>query len=205
MAPSDTTYFNYWQTRLPVWTTVRGDSVSGNGDGQGALWWTRAISGTSPESYYQGSLIAPYLVGVANVGKPRTQVREYRANALTNYEFSEGKLKGFSLGGAVRWLDRGSIGFLGAPAQTSGPFTGAILTLDKNKPVWDPARFYDEFSSAYRFKFYGEKIRARVQLNLKDVFEKGRLQPVGVNPDGSYYAYRIIDPRRLTLSTSFDL
>jgi hypothetical protein len=96
----------------------------------------------------------------------------------------------------VRWVDRGS---------TSGPFTGAILQLDKNKPVWDAARFYFDASAGYRFKFYNDRIRARVQLNLKDVFEKGRLQPVGVNPDGSYYAYRIIAPRRITLSTSFDL
>ena len=68
-----------------------------------------------------------------------------------------------------------------------------------------PARFYFDLSAGYRFRFYGEKIRARVQLNIKDVFEKGRLQPVAVNPDGNYFAYRIIDPRRFTLSTSFDL
>ena len=51
----------------------------------------------------------------------------------------------------------------------------------------------------------GDRIRARVQLNLKDAFENGRLQPVAINPDGTYFAYRIIDPRRVTLSTSFDL
>jgi hypothetical protein len=44
-----------------------------------------------------------------------------------------------------------------------------------------------------------------VQLNVKDVFEDGRLQPVGANPDGSTYAYRIIEPRRFILSASFDL
>ncbi|MBL9189713.1 MAG: TonB-dependent receptor plug domain-containing protein [Opitutaceae bacterium] len=199
--------FNYWQSRLPVWTTARGDSVPGNGDGKGALWWTTvpARGGNTPEAQYNSGLISPYLVGVANVGKPRTQVREYRWNALTNYEFSEGRLKGFSVGGGVRWLDKGSIGFLGKAPQTSGPFTGAILELDKDKPVWDKARFYYDFSAGYRFRFHGDKIRARVQLNIKDVFEKGRLQPVGVNPDGSYYAFRIIDPRRFILSASFDL
>jgi len=199
--------YNYWQSRLPVWTTVRGDSVPGNGDGKGALWWTSvpARGGNTPEAQYNSALISPYSVGVANVGKPRTQVREYRWNALTNYEFSQGRLKGFSVGGGVRWVDKGSIGFLGVAPETSGPFTGAILSLDKNKPVWDAARFYFDFSAGYRFKFSNDRIRGRVQLNIKDVFESGRLQPVGVNPDGSYYAYRIIDPRRFILSTSFDL
>jgi len=199
--------FNYWQSRLPTWTTVRADSVPGNGDGKGALWWTTVPvgGGNTPEAQYNSALISPYSVGVANVGKPRTQVREYRWNALTNYEFSSGRLKGFSIGGAVRWVDRGSIGFLGTAPETSGPFTGAILSLDKNKPVWDAARFYFDASAGYRFKFSNDRIRARVQLNIKDVFEKGRLQPVAVNPDGNYFAYRIVDPRRFTLSTSFDL
>ena len=199
--------FNYWQSRLPTWTTVRGDSVPGNGDGKGVLWWTAVPvgGGNTAEAQYNSALISPYSVGVANVGKPRTQVREYRWNALTNYQFSSGRLKGFSVGGAVRWVDRGSIGFLGSAPETSGPFTGAILNLDKNKPVWDPARFYCDLSAGYRFKIYGDRIRARVQLNLKDAFEKGRLQPVAINPDGTYFAYRIIDPRRVTLSTSFDL
>ena len=44
-----------------------------------------------------------------------------------------------------------------------------------------------------------------MQLNVKDVFEKGGLLPVGANPDGSTYAYRIVDPRRFILSASFDL
>ena len=33
----------------------------------------------------------------------------------------------------------------------------------------------------------------------------GRLQRVAINPDGSTYAYRIIDPRQFIVSTSFDL
>lgn len=34
-------------------------------------------------------------------------------------------------GGGLRWVDRGSIGFLVTAPETSGPFTGAILSLDK--------------------------------------------------------------------------
>jgi prepilin-type N-terminal cleavage/methylation domain-containing protein len=40
---------------------------------------------------------------------------------------------------------------------------------------------------------------------LNGVLENGRLQKVAINPDGSTYAYRIIDPRQFILSTSFDL
>lgn len=198
--------FNYWQKRLPTWMSVRADRVPGSGDGQGELWWTKVASnGNTPEAQYLNSLISPYLVGVANVGKPRTQIRKYRWATVTNYDFTEGALKNFNVGGAVRWEDKASIGFGGKPPATTGNFAGAILELDQNKPFWDRARFYADLSVGYRFRLFGDKVRGRAQLNIKDVFEDGRLQKVGVNPDGSTYAYRIISPRQFILSTTFDL
>jgi hypothetical protein len=37
------------------------------------------------------------------------------------------------------------------------------------------------------------------------VFENGRLQPVAANPDGSIYAWRIVDPRKFIFTVGFDL
>ena len=54
-------------------------------------------------------------------------------------------------------------------------------------------------------KLYNDKIGARVQLNCRNAFEGGRLQVVGVNPDGTPYNFRIIDPRQWILSLTFDL
>jgi hypothetical protein len=198
--------FEYWQKRMPIWTTLRGDRVPGSGDGQGALWWTTPGSNNlTPEARYQSNLIAPYLLAVANAGKPRTQVRKHRWATITNYDFTEGRLKNFNVGGAVRWEDKASIGFAGRPPATGGALPGAVLELDPTKPFWDKARFYFDFAAGYRFRMFGEKIRGKVQLNIKDVFEDGRLQRVGVNPDGSTYAYRIVNPRQFILTTTFDL
>ena len=192
--------FDYWQERLPVWTTAKDD--------QGRLWWNTipALGGDTPETAYYNSLLSPYLFGVANVGKPRTQVRKYRWSTVTNYSFTEGWLKNFNVGGSVRWEDKGSIGFFGAaPSTLPGSFNGVVLELDPNRPIYSKARFYFDASIGYRFRFFNDKVRTHVQLNVKDVFEDGRLQPVGANPDGSTYAYRIIEPRRFILSASFDL
>ncbi len=192
--------FDYWQSRLPTWTTAKDD--------QGRLWWNTvpALGGDTPETAYYNNLISPYLFSVANVGKPRTQVRKYRWNTVTNYTFTEGMLKNFNVGGAVRWEDKGSIGFLGAaPSKIPGNFQGVILELDPNKPVYDPSRFYFDASVGYRMRLFNDKIRANFQLNVRDVFEGGRLQAVGANPDRSIYAWRIVDPRRFILSASFDL
>ena len=114
-------------------------------------------------------------------------------------------LKNFNVGGAVRWESKASIGFGAAAPETSGPYQGTVLFLDNNKPYWDKARYYVDLSAGYKFKMWRDKIRAKVQLNVKDVLEDGRLQAVGVNPDGNPYAYRIVNPRQFILSTTFDL
>ena len=63
----------------------------------------------------------------------------------------------------------------------------------------------DDLSAGYRFKMFNDKVRANVQLNVRNAFEDGRLQAVAANPDGSIYAWRIVEPRRFILSASFDL
>ncbi len=202
--------YDWWQARLPVWTSLRTDVVPG--DGKGRLWWD-----TPPADYFVGGetrtpqtrwitdQFGAYWAASTNVGRPRTQIREYRFTGITNYDFTEGRLKNFNVGGAVRWESKASIGFLAGAPETSGPFRGAVLFLDTSKPVWDKARFYTDLSAGYRFKLFGDKVRTKVQLNVKNAFEGGRLQPIAINPDGQPYAYRIIDPRQFILSASFDL
>ncbi len=190
---------NYWAARLPVWSTLKDDS--------GQLWWTSVattnLSGTinNAKDFYLTQLLAPYSLAVANQGKPRSQVREWRWNVLTNYTFTEGKLQGVGVGGATRWQDKAVIGFLGAAPEADG----VVRSLDANKPVFDRARFAVDLSASYGFRLFRDRVRAKLQLNVRDVLENGRLQKVAINPDGSTYAYRIIDPRRFILSTSFDL
>ena len=80
-----------------------------------------------------------------------------------------------------------------------------VRLLDASKPIYDRARFAVDLSTSYGFRLFRDRVRAKVQLNVRDVLENGRLQKVAINPDGSTYAFRIIDPRQIILSTSFDL
>jgi hypothetical protein len=41
--------------------------------------------------------------------------------------------------------------------------------------------------------------------NVRNLQESGRLQAIGVFPDGTPNAYRIVDPRQFILSATFDL
>jgi len=197
--------YDWWQSRLPVWQNTRSDIVPG--DGKGPTWWTAIPPNDTrtPETRWLADQYGPYWAAATNAGRPRSQMREYRATAITNYDFTEGRLKNFNFGGALRWESKASIGFLAAAPETSGPYEGTVLFLDTNKPIWDKARSYLDLSAGYKFRFLGDKVRSKVQLNIRDVMEDGRLQAVGVNPDGQPYAYRIINPRQFILSASFDL
>lgn len=183
------TITRYLEERLPVWTSAVDD--------EGNRWWD-ADDGAA-RLRYLADIRAPYLFEVANAGKPRSQVREWRWSLLSHYEFTSGALKNWSVGGAVRWEDKAAIGFYGRP-----PEDGMILELDPERPIWDKARTHLDLTVAYRFRLFDDKLRGRVQLNVRDVFEDGGLRAIAANPDGSPYAFRIVDPRRFILSTSFD-
>jgi hypothetical protein len=71
--------------------------------------------------------------------------------------------------------------------------------------VWDKSRSYVDLMAGYDLRWFKDKVRARLQLNVRDVLEDGRLQPLGVNPDGRPWAYRIIDPRQFVFSATFNL
>ena len=49
------------------------------------------------------------------------------------------------------------------------------------------------------------KISATFQLNVRNLQESGRLQPISAYPNGRVSGYRIIDPRQFILTASFDL
>ena len=184
----------FLDSRLPVWQGVKDDA--------GVNWWTSVIGGGgAPVNFYTGNVAAPLKLAIANNGKPRSQVREWRFNAITNYNFTQGRLKNFGVGGAIRWEDQAAIGFRGAAPEADG----VVRSLDVTRPIFDKARAYYDVSSSYNLRFANNKLRARVQLNVRNVFERGRLQAVAVNPDGQPYAYRIIDPRQFILTTTFDL
>ena len=179
----------YLDWRMPVWTTVKDDD--------GTSWWTS----TGAASGFNTAVFAPYKLLVANAGKPRSQMREWRANLLTNYRFVEGRLKNLSVGGGIRWESKAAIGFYGAPPDSDG----VIRSYDGDRPIYDRSRYYIDFMAGYNLRLFSDRVRARIQFNVQNLLEDGRLQVVGVNPDGQPFNFRIVDPRKFVLSTTFDL
>ena len=170
-------------------------------------WWTTDYGGTRTAAvYYRDSIQAPLGLAQATEGGRRAQVREWRANLSSSYRlagFTEQKhLKRMTVGGALRWEDKGAIGYYGIPVNGD---VRAAVQYDKNRPIWSPANTYVDAFVSYSVRLFSNKVGARFQLNGRHLQESGRLQAVGAYPDGQTHTYRIINPRAFIFTATFDL
>ncbi|HEU5078701.1 MAG TPA: TonB-dependent receptor plug domain-containing protein [Opitutaceae bacterium] len=189
----------YRDERMPVWKAMKSPLT-------GETYWDHLFSGNNvPQTIWQQQNEAPMKLQLALQGKSQPQVRKYRFNMLTSYNLagisSNRFLKSTTLGGSLRWEDRGSIGYQGGEPDADG----LIREYDANRPIMDSTHLYVDFFARYGFSFWKNRVRSSVQLNVRNAFEGGRLQAFRANPDGSEYAFRIIEPREFVLSVSFDL
>lgn len=189
---------DYLEERMPVWTTLVDKET-------GQLWWDSSYEDRQmPRNYLPGNVSSPLAIAQQTVGKSLPQIRKYRANLSTNYYLrgiTEHRwLRNINVGGAVRWEDKASIGYYGVESLPA-----IITALDRDRPIYDKSRYYVDLLAAYRTKILANKVGLTVQLNVRNVTEGGRLQPVSAFPDGTPNAYRIVDPRQFILTATFDL
>ncbi len=160
-------------------------------------------NGNFNQQLYYDNVVAPqYAIARDLDGQAAPGQRKLRWSVLSNYNFTEGRLKGYGLGGSVRWEDRAIIGYYGRPNPGSG---STDLTLsDISRPIYDSANTYADVWVSYSRRIMDDKVNMKLQLNVVNAFEGGSLRVVGVNYDGSPNSYRIIDPRQFILSAKFD-
>ena len=126
------------------------------------------------------TVIDPEAKALEGVSAPAQ--RQYHGAVVTNYRFSEGPLKGFSVGGAERWESRAAIGFFGKVGDPVGSPT-VINVADPTRPVYDQGNFYTDLWMAYATRILKGRYGLKIQLNVTNVTEGGRLLPTAVNFD----------------------
>jgi outer membrane receptor protein involved in Fe transport len=188
----------YMSERMPVWLGIIDLDT-------GRPWYTTSYEGGQTASaWIAGNVTAQLAVAKANEGKSRPQVRKYRANYSTSFQLSgitdHHILKRCHVGAALRWEDKGAIGYYGVQSLPA-----VITALDRNRPVYARANLYADAFVGYRTKLFANKVGATLQLNVRNLQESGRLQAISAFPDGSPNGYRIIDPRQFILTATFDL
>ncbi len=138
--------------------------------------WAQTIGAWTVQSYAETNLINPLNTAKLSTGQYMPELREWRANLVTNYSLPrEGRLKGWGIGGALRWQDRVAIGYPVINDPTLG------LVTDIHHPFWGPSQTtYDGWLSYQRKIWRG--ITWKIQLNVRNLLNQNLLVPVVANP-----------------------
>ena len=137
--------------------------------------WDETIGAWTVGLYAQTNLINTLNTAKLSAGEVTPELRKWRANIVSNYKFSDGKLKGFGFGGAVRWQDRVAIGY----PVINDPDLG--LVTDIRNPFMGPSETnFDGWLSYERKLRHG--ITWKIQLNVRNLLNDNLFIPVKTNP-----------------------
>jgi len=160
----------------------------------------------NPSANELGTFYAQYVAealpsiraAAARSGVSSPEIRKWRANLVTRYDFRTGFLRGVNIGGAVRWQDKIGIGY---PFVTNA--TGESVA-DVTRPYWGPRDTAFDVSVGYtrKLKIFGSPVNWTLGVNVRNLNAKDELIPIAANPDGSWGTFRIAPDRTWTVSNA---
>ena len=136
------------------------------------------------------------------------QLAKWRFNLTTNYDFTTDVLKGFNVGGGVRYTSSEIIGYppQGTGLNPDGSLASPPFLADLSKPEKSPSELYFDLWVGYHRKLT-RKIDWTIQLNVSNVGKRDYLIPVSyqapINGVASPAFYRIGPTQQFTLRNTF--
>lgn len=161
------------------------------------IWWGGAGNETALFQW-NNNIGSEWAARKLQEGTNVPELREWRVNAITNYDFKEGRLKGVSVGGAIRWQDDIIIGY----APVAVPNDPRSISFDLANPYRGPAETDIDLWVGYGRKL-SDRIDWRIQLNVRSVGKGNDLIPITTQPDGTAAGYRIAPRQYWTLTNTF--
>jgi len=136
----------------------------------------------------------------AQSGVSSAEIRKWRTNLVTRYEFQRGRLRGLSVGAALRWQDKVGIGY-----PNISPTPNTQYVPDIAHPLYGPSDTQVDLSLGYRnkFKIMGTSVAWNIGINVRNLNAKDELIPIAANPDGSWATFRIPPERTWSITNSF--
>jgi len=196
-----------WLTeRVAVWEGVVAKNGEVDASGRPVTWATADIDAASTtenrtlKQYYEERVVGTGLALIqASEGRVSDGLRGKRANLIANYRFTAGRLRGLSLGAAVRWRPAPVIGY---PVTTNAFGT---KMLDVQRAFYGKEEFPLDLSAGYRgrMKHFGG-VGYNVQLNLRNALDRSDPIPVSAYTNGQVYRYATVEPRLIIVSCGFD-
>lgn len=161
------------------------------------IWWGGAGNETSLFQW-NNNIGSEYAQRRLQEGTNVPELREWRFNAVSNYDFDSGFLKGVNVGVGMRYESDIVIGYAPLPGATAN-----TVSFDLAHPYKGPSETNYDFWIGYTRKLT-RNIDWQIQLNVRNAFVGNELIPVTTQPDGSPAGFRIRPPQTWTLTNTFN-
>lgn len=150
-------------------------------------------------------------------GQSISQEIKWRGNATTSYRFASGFLKGFRIGGSVRYRGDRTLGY-GSRTVTAEELTDPILgapglflpgssisVADIAHPIKGGATVNTDAVIGYSRSLFSRKVRWNIALHVRNVLDDDKLIPqAGLSSSGAPVVFQYPEPRVFLLTNSFD-
>ena len=189
----DNTWWNWVEQRLPVWKTF------------GAGWDVERYTATSPltiHNIYDQWVATQRDPLVATNGVVVTNQREWRANGILTYSFTEGRLRGATAGLGGRWRSANNLGY----HLTTTPAGQQVLDL--SRPYKGSAELAVDAFATYSLRklaILHLKSDWKLQLNVRNLTDSRGLIPTQVLTDGTPSIFTYRTPRQFIVSLQLEL
>jgi outer membrane receptor protein involved in Fe transport len=159
-----------------------------------------ATSGVVPVSTVIANDDITMSVLQAQNGFASSELRKWKFSGVSNYDFTQGMLKGINFGGYISWMSPSIIGYpsldaVGKVPDIANPFMGAVV-------------FDTGLTLGYHRKIYHDRMIWKIQLNVRNLLDDHKPTPIRAdelansNNVQQNYAWRIVEPRSFIVTNT---
>jgi hypothetical protein len=141
-------------------------------------------------------VIEPFQTVQLGDGTATQELRKWHCNVITNYDFTWTPLRGWGIGGAIRWMDKIGIGYPIINNAVLGPIP------DLEHPFYGPSEIHYDAWISYHHAL-PRHIQWKAQLNLQSIGVGNKLIPIIAQPNGQVAAWRIDEPMTWAVTNTF--
>lgn len=197
VAKTDARRFNVGGASLADFVSKYEKALRTTAAGDLRIWWGGAGNETTLFQW-NTNIGSEYTARKLQEGTNVPELREWRVNMVTNYDFKEGFLRGVNVGVGYRWQDDIVIGYRPVAGATASD-----ISFDIANPYRGPTESNIDAWIGYGRRNIWKGIDWRIQLNVRNLFEGEDLIPITTQPDGTPAGWRIAPTQVWTVSNVF--